>query len=285
MDITVLGSGGNSPIPMPTCECRVCVEAREKGEPYARRGNSLFIHDENILIDAPELVWHSLNRERIEQVDYVLLSHYHADHTLGLRTLQSLGGEGVPITDFVGEQPTLIASEETYDRVIADSEFFEHLTDHWAETERLEDGEELTIGELELTHIAAPIEAGGPTDISGFLFEHEGKTAFISPDENRHFELNQLPELDLWIKETGYFREDPEGNPLVTEQAEQGGLTHEMTFEESLAQVRAVEPERTVFTEIEELFRRSFDDYQRLETEHEEHIRFAYDGMELQVTR
>ncbi|MFB6254220.1 MAG: hypothetical protein ABEI06_06405, partial [Halobacteriaceae archaeon] len=68
MDITVLGSGGNTPIPMPTCDCRVCEEAREKGEPYARRGNSLFIHDENILIDVPELVWYSLNREEIDQV-------------------------------------------------------------------------------------------------------------------------------------------------------------------------------------------------------------------------
>ena len=40
MDITILGSGGNAPTPMPTCDCRVCVEARDRGVPDARRGNS-----------------------------------------------------------------------------------------------------------------------------------------------------------------------------------------------------------------------------------------------------
>lgn len=54
MEITVLGSGGNTPIPMPTCQCKICVEAREKGELYKRKGNSIFIHDENIMIDTPE---------------------------------------------------------------------------------------------------------------------------------------------------------------------------------------------------------------------------------------
>jgi len=54
MDLTILGSGRNPPIPMPTCGCRVCEEAREKGEPYARRGNSIFVHDGTVPIDAVE---------------------------------------------------------------------------------------------------------------------------------------------------------------------------------------------------------------------------------------
>jgi Metal-dependent hydrolases of the beta-lactamase superfamily III len=103
MEITVLGSGGNSPTPMPTCDCRVCVEARAKGVPYARRGNSLFLHDADLLVDTPELVWHSLNREGIDAVEYIFLSHFHADHTLGLRTVQPLGIEDLPVTDFVGD--------------------------------------------------------------------------------------------------------------------------------------------------------------------------------------
>ncbi|MFB6185739.1 MAG: hypothetical protein ABEI86_02585, partial [Halobacteriaceae archaeon] len=62
------------------------------------------------------------------------------------------------------------------------------------------------------------------------------------------------------------------------------GLQHEMTFEESIEQVRKVEPSRTVFTEIEELFRRSFDDYQRLEEEYTDlNVQFAFDGMEIHV--
>ena len=56
------------------------------------------------------------------------------------------------------------------------------------------------------------------------------------------------------------------------------------TFEESLAQVRTVEPGRVVCTEIEELFRRSYDDYKRLERDHEDlNLEFAYDGMRIEL--
>ena len=284
MNLTVLGSGGNSPIPLPTCDCRVCAEAREAGEPYARRGNSVFVHDENVLIDTPEFVWESLNREEIAAVDYVFISHFHADHTLGLRALQPLGFERPPVTDFVGEVPTVFMSEVTYERTIEGNEVFEHLTDTWADVELLADGESRSLGTLEVTHVTAPIRDGGEAAISGFLFETADAAVFVSPDENRHFDLAELPDLDLWIKECGYFEETPAGDPLVTAEAERNALAHEMTFEESLAQVRRVDAERTVLTEIEELYRRSYDDYRELEREYEDlDIAFAYDGMQIEV--
>jgi phosphoribosyl 1,2-cyclic phosphate phosphodiesterase len=284
MEFTVLGSGGNSPTPMPTCDCRVCEEAREKGIPYARRGNSLFVHDENILVDAPELVWESLNRESVRAVDYVFLTHFHADHTLGLRVLQPLGMEDVPVTDFVGDPPTLVVSETTSERVIEGNEVFSHLAEVWSDVEVLDDGETRAFGDLSVTHLTADIHEDGDGAISGFLFEDGTATAFVSPDENRHFDLDRLPDLDLWVKETGYFPETPDGEPLVTQEAAETTLAHEMTFEDSLAQVRTVEPGRVVCTEIEELFRRSYDDYKRLERDHEDlNLEFAYDGMRIEL--
>jgi phosphoribosyl 1,2-cyclic phosphate phosphodiesterase len=284
MEFTILGSGGNSPTPMPTCECRVCVEAREKGVPYTRRGNSLFLHDENVLIDTPELVWESLNRERITEIDSIFVSHFHADHTMGLRVLQPLALEDTPISDFVGDSTTLYMSEETYERAIEATDFLEMLVDTWGDVELLDDGESWQIGDLNVTHISAPIEQDGPNTISGFLFEDDEATVFVSPDENRLFDLDRLPDLDLWVKETGYFKRGPDGEELVTDHAEQTALAHEMTFEESLEQVRAVEPDRVVMTEIEELFRRSYDDYERLASEYEGlNLTFAHDGMTIDV--
>ena len=41
MKIRIIGSGGCVSTPRPCCNCPICVEAREKGFPYARTGCSL----------------------------------------------------------------------------------------------------------------------------------------------------------------------------------------------------------------------------------------------------
>jgi phosphoribosyl 1,2-cyclic phosphate phosphodiesterase len=56
LTVTVLGSGGNSPIPTPTCACRICERAREVGVPAARHGNSLYLAELSAVVDAPEFV-------------------------------------------------------------------------------------------------------------------------------------------------------------------------------------------------------------------------------------
>lgn len=284
MDITILGSGGNSSTPMPTCDCEVCVEAREKGLPYSRSGNSVFIRDENIMVDAPERIWDSLNRENIDQVDYIFISHFHADHVLGLRVLQPLGLEEIPLEDFIGEdKPTLIMSEQTHERIVEKNDIFQAITE-WADVEILNDGETKEIGSLEVKVIGAEIKQGEGKEIFGFLFKDGENTVFISPDENKHFDLDRLPELNLWIKETGYFIQKPNGQKLVTKKAQEELLKNELKFEESIEQVKHVRSEKVVMTEIEELYRRSYDDYKELEKQYKHlNLEFAYDGMRIEL--
>jgi hypothetical protein len=178
-------------------------------------------------------------------------------------------------------------SPVTHERVIQGNEVFEHLAGTWADIEILDDGDSRTVGDIDLTHRSAPIHEGGENAISTLLLESDGASAFLSPDENRHLDLDSLPDVDLWVKETGYFTETPAGEPIVTEEAERNALAAEMTFEESLAQVREVQPRRTVFTEIEEAYRRSYGDYwalaEKLREEEGLDVAFAHDGMELSV--
>ena len=285
MDITILGSGGNSSIPMPTCQCDVCIEARNKGEPYARRGNSVFIHDEKIMIDAPELAWYSLNRENIEEVDYIFISHFHFDHWLGLRTLQPLGIEEKPIDSWFGNLPTLVMSQATYDKVIEENSSIKSLAEKWSEKIKiLNDGDEMQIGDLNITSIGAEIYPGEGKEIFSFLIEKDSKKVLISPDENKFLDISTLPELDLWIRETGLFKKDPQGNRIMTEEAWQEDKELEITFAETLEQIREAKPEKVVLTEIEEIFQRSYDDYKDLEKEYENlGLKFAYDGMQISL--
>ena len=69
MQIEILGSGGAVTTPKPLCECRICMEAREKGIPYSRSGPSVFIHGPNLLIDTPEDIFLQLNRAEIKKIN------------------------------------------------------------------------------------------------------------------------------------------------------------------------------------------------------------------------
>jgi phosphoribosyl 1,2-cyclic phosphate phosphodiesterase len=284
MEITILRSGGNTPIPMPTCDCKVCVEAREKGEPYARRGNSTFIHDENILIDTPEQVWYSLNRENIEQLDYIFISHFHYDHILGLRVLQPLGIEDHPIDEWFEDIPTLVMSQATYNKIRQNDSILGHIIDKWADVKILNDGEEFQVGEITVTSIGLEIHPGEGKVISSYLLEKNGKKVMISQDENKILDTSIIPKLDLWIRETGKFEETAGGEPIMTEERWEDDQELEISFQETVEQIKEVEPRKAVLTEIEELFRYSYDDLNELEENYEDlNLKFAYDGMKLEV--
>ncbi|MCD4684507.1 MAG: hypothetical protein K8S97_01035 [Anaerolineae bacterium] len=65
MQIEILGSGGAVTTPRPLCDCRICVEARQKGIPYSRTGPSIFVHGPDVLIDTPEESKLQLDRSRV----------------------------------------------------------------------------------------------------------------------------------------------------------------------------------------------------------------------------
>lgn len=90
MNVIILGSGGCVSTPRACCNCRVCIEARQKGFPYARTGCSLFVEDVNLLIDTPEDINASLNNSGIQKVEHILYSHCDPDHTMGMRVVEQL---------------------------------------------------------------------------------------------------------------------------------------------------------------------------------------------------
>src|SRR3989338_3801760 len=84
MKFKILGSGGAMPVPRPFCQCKLCNLAR-KNSKYKRNSCSAFIEDIKTLIDCPEDIGDSLNRRNVKQVDNLFITHWHPDHTFGLR--------------------------------------------------------------------------------------------------------------------------------------------------------------------------------------------------------
>lgn len=83
MIVTVLGTGTSQGIPVVACGCRVCMSGDERDK---RLRTSVMIQTDDLqaVIDAgPDFRQQMLNN-RVKQLDAVLITHSHKDHTGGL---------------------------------------------------------------------------------------------------------------------------------------------------------------------------------------------------------
>lgn len=111
MKLNLLGTGGVTPIPKPCCNCELCTRARKMGISEYQTGPSMFIYDDNILFDTPEEVRFQINREKIDRVENIILTHWHPDHTQGIRVVEQINFDHVlgkaehePINLYIAEK-------------------------------------------------------------------------------------------------------------------------------------------------------------------------------------
>jgi phosphoribosyl 1,2-cyclic phosphate phosphodiesterase len=92
MEVRILGSGGSEGIPAFLCKCRVCAEARLRGGREIRQNACAHVtlaSGFGILLDMPPQFKMAWDRYRLDQekLSAILMTHRHADHTLGLKYL------------------------------------------------------------------------------------------------------------------------------------------------------------------------------------------------------
>lgn len=90
-EITVLGSGTSTGVPVVGCSCSVCMSS----SPYDKRlRSSLYFLDKkkkrSVLIDAGTDLRTQLLSNNISDVDYIFFTHTHADHCHGLDDIRPI---------------------------------------------------------------------------------------------------------------------------------------------------------------------------------------------------
>jgi len=278
-----LGSGGSTTIPRPGCECRVCSEARVKGIPYSRSGPSMFIDDINLLFDTPEEIALQLNRERINEIDYIFYTHWHPDHTFGMRIVERM--YKFWLDTFVRRnKPRNKVKVCALGEVMEDlksmgyrggSFFTYYERSGLIEPTELKEGKDFKIRNIMIT----PFEVQTTYNVSTvFLIQENNKRVVYAPCDVKPFpETHKLKNLDLLI--IGSFHLDgplkegiviPLDNPLRVE----------LFSPRELQQfARKLNARRIIVTHIEEEWGKTYDEYKQLEKEY--NLEFAYDGMRM----
>ena len=286
MELVILGSGGATTIPRPGCQCRVCVEARAKGIPYARSSPSMYVSDIKLLFDTPDEIASQLNREGINDVDYIFYSHWHPDHTLGLRIVEKMYkfwlGRIVR-----GDKPTKKVQVCALVKVMKDlrekyGSFFNFYKEmDLIETVVLENGRPFEIRDYKVTAFEVHAEYAAVVSTI-FLIECKGKKVIYAPCDVKPFPKKpQLNKPDLLILGEA-FPEGPLREGIVI--PEDSPLRKELfSMREVEGLVETLEAKKTVLTHIEEEWCRNYDDYTAIEKNYHGKIRFAYDGMKLTI--
>jgi phosphoribosyl 1,2-cyclic phosphate phosphodiesterase len=284
VQLQFLGTGGSQPIPLPLCDCDLCREARERGPPYVRQGYSMYLPEVNAVIDASEFVPRNLTRWGVDALDYLLLTHWHPDHTHGARVLSMRPTDPDPDETFVDAKrrtaPTVVTTRAVYERAVETLDTLRFLVEEqgYADTHFLDD-EPLVVDGVRIEAVPYPLSSDGPMDATGFVIRDGDATVVVVSDDARHLDESRLPDdLTAAVFECGHFSHGPDGDRIRSPDLTTDDLAHE----EVLARIERVDPDRTFLSHVSHHYGRSYDDFRRLEADYDR-VRFAYDGLTVEV--
>lgn len=272
MKFLFLGSGGATTIPKPGCGCRVCGEARQKGLPYSRLGPCLFLPEHNLLLDTPEGLYIALERHSIRKIGGLIYSHFHRDHLNGIGAIEELLVDHLRLEH---RRIPLYATPSLLKTLRENLTLLSFYLDglgilRWA---RMTDLEPTVVDGLAITPV--PLSQPG---FYGYILADEARRALVVPDHFNLFDPGCVkPGLDLAILEMGYI--PPLRDGFVPPPGHRV-FRRLMSLERCISIARdTLRAERVIFTHIEEIFGRSFDELADLGSELG--VEFAHDGMEI----
>lgn len=265
MKLIILGSGGAIPTPRPFCQCELCKLAR-KNQNYKRNSSSAFIEEIKTLIDCPEDIGDSLNRQNIKEIDRILITHWHPDHTFGLRVVLEAH------FDFIENKPKkcieICIGKKVYETLKERFPAINYYTDviKVAKIKIIEHKEELKFGEIIIQVVGY---SGKESNWYAFLIKNREKKILYSSCDTLHFEkYAEFKDLDLWVTECGIFSHDK--------------VKSEISFPDLIKRIKEIKPKKTLLVHIEEVELQSwgFDYLDKLKEEYKDlKIDFSHDGL------
>lgn len=279
MKFKILGSGGCTALPRPTCFCNICNEAREKGEPYKRSSCCLYIEDLDLIIDTPEDINYSLNREKIQNIQNIFYSHWDPDHTLGIRVIEQLR---LHWFKYFNDDPctnpiNIYALSDVIDDIYSIKNKFGSYLSYYESLNlcKINKINTLTLNNIKISLI--PIITNIVS--TAFIFQWENKKVVYAPCDNKPLTNNPLLfDADLFI--LGGFIPSSGFNDGTVLSKDNQIFKAMFTLDEINTIYKEYNPKKIILTHLEEDWGLSYDDYLKLNTPN---ITFAFDGMEINM--
>lgn len=139
LELTILGCGASSGVPVIGCKCPVCTSP----SPYNKRLRcAILIRSETttILVDFGCDIREQLLREGVDKLDGVILTHFHADHIAGFDDLKIF-------KVFHGNKPSLYTDEGTLTQL---KNKYEYLGSDFIDMHAVDFYSKIKVGDIEV---------------------------------------------------------------------------------------------------------------------------------------
>lgn len=264
VQLEILGSGGASTIPKAMCSCRVCTEAREKGYPYKRTAPSVFLHGPDILFDTPEETKYQLERSKIMNVNACFYSHWHPDHTAGIRLWESNKSQRqLPVN--VRTTPLYMADyvDATFDVHRGLNEQIDYMAKNgFVEKRVIPEGETVSVHGARITPFRLAEDYASGFDIAvndkKLLLIIDESFRWNPPEKYVGYDVVLIPSGVVKYRPVSGEQQVPDDHPV---------LTHEPIFEDTLEMIKKLKAKRTIIGHFEEGDRMSHGDWQKAQAD------------------
>lgn len=257
MKLTFLGTGTSFGVPQIGCDCAVC-RSDDPRDKRTRVGAVLEGEGTRLLLDAPPELRLQLIANRVQQVDAVLFTHEHADHTHGIDDIRAISmRRGSPLPMY-GPAETLRSLRERFPYIVDDAIIpLPGTSKPEGRLVELTPGVPMRIGSLDVIAVEVP---HGRSRVFGYRVGPVGYVtdAKALPDEA----VATLRGVEVLVLNALFRTEHP---------------TH-MSLDEAVAAARRVGAARTYFTHLTH-----HNAHAQLEAEFPDGMHAAFDGLTLTV--
>lgn len=272
MKVSILGAGGVLPVPRPCCTCTLCQNIRQEPECTWQTGPALYLHDEAVLFDTPEEIRLQLLRSSITAVRHIVYTHWHPDHTQGMRVIEQITKrrpETMPIHIHIAKEQLDLLCRFGCGNML---KYFEKQ--RMAEIHLLEDNLPLTIGQLSIT----PVYIKKTQGYFFFIEECKKKIVYAPCEYHGLIVPGFIRDVDLLIAHCLWFEDQRIGNGIDFSDTED-------SFETMLKHSHQMNAKQIIIMHIEESFASTIKQLNQAARVcyPESNIEFAHDGMSIDI--
>ena len=250
MKIRVLGCGGSFGSPLAWGR-NGNIDIHNLNNFRTRSSILIEINNTNILIDTSPDLRQQLYSAKCTNIDAVLFTHIHTDHTSGLpdmRAISLINDKIIPA----------YMSDDMKDKILSHYKFiFKGDKDYRPFMEVRDIKNKFFINNIEIQTFK---HNHGSIDVQTYRI---GKFAYSTDLKNFYKnDIDNLQDLDLWV--VGLLRSDPHPSHAG--------------FEQILDYIKYIKPKKTIFTHMTALL-----DEEKLISECPKNVLPAFDGMEIEI--